>query len=40
MTPVQQAVMDRVDNAVAIGVVGLTLIVCFLAIIAVRSLWS
>jgi hypothetical protein len=40
MTPVQEAVIERLDAAVAIGTAGLALIVLLLAIIAVSALRS
>lgn len=40
MTEVQEAVISRLDAAVAVGVVGLALVVLLLAIIAMRALQS
>lgn len=38
-SPVQQAYIDRIDAAVAIGTIGIAVVVLFLAILAVRALW-
>lgn len=38
-TPVQQAYIDRIDAAVAIGVVGLAVLLLLVAVLAVRALW-
>lgn len=40
MTELQEAVLVRLDTAVAIGTVGLAVVIALLAVIAVRSLWS
>lgn len=40
MTDIQAAILDRLDAAVALGVVALALVVLLLAIIAVKALQS
>lgn len=40
LTEFQQAVLDRLDTATALGIVAASVLVMLVAMIAVRALWS